>query len=183
MGTELWQLWLGMCSVFVGKSSLCPRGVSACSPRCPVQRLQRGSSALQGALVAALSCVRCVSVGRAVLLGEQGGTWIPAMQCWVGRAGQGNINSPAWLCARVGLIRTGAARLYIERRRGRFQTHTLMGQTQRPDLDCLGFGSVLLKRECGKVHELRGLRRSTGQGPQSIETRCLQATAFLHCPN
>lgn len=122
-------------------------------------------------------------MGRVVLLGEQGGTWIPAMQCWVGRVGQGNINSPAWLCARVGLIRMGAARLYIERRRGRFQTHTLMGQIPRPDLNCLSFGSVLLKRECGKVHELRGLRRSTGQGPQGIQTHCPQATAFLHCPN
>lgn len=69
-------------------------------------------------------CEMRVSVGRAVLLGEQGGTWIPAMKCWVGKAGQGNINSPAWLCAHVGLIRTGAARLYIQRRRSRFQTHT-----------------------------------------------------------
>lgn len=77
MGAELQELWLRMCSVFVGKSSLCLRGVSACSPRCAVHRLQWGSSALQGILVAALSCVRCE------FLWEE-------LCCWESRVGPGS---------------------------------------------------------------------------------------------
>ena len=74
----------------------------------------------------------------------------------------------------MGLIRTRAARSSFVGRRDDFQTHVLTPQIRRPDLDYLVFRSVLLKRECGKEHELRGRMRSTGQGAQGVQTRVLQ---------
>lgn len=75
---------------------------------------------------------------------------------------------------RVGLIRTRATRSSIVGRRDEFQTHALMQQIPRPDLKCLIFRSVLLKREHGKEHELGGLSRGTGPGAQGEQSHIPQ---------